>query len=122
MKCSNHPQTDALAVCVHCGAGLCRDCAKKTQSRRTVCSTECAAALIETESALASLRRKTLGGHRLTGYFCLGAAVILGLFAALAGSDGQWGLFLLQSALGLGLGVSGFFYLRLANRNEDSTP
>lgn len=119
MKCSNHPQTDALAVCVHCGIGVCAECARKTPSLRTVCSQECAKALAETESALTSLRRKTLGGHRLTGYFCLGAGVILGLLAALAKSEGQSGLFLLQSALAISLGISGFFYLRLANRNED---
>ena len=119
MKCSNHPQTDALAVCVHCGCGICADCARKTPSLRTVCSDECAKAVAQTESTLASLRRKTLGGHRLTGYFCLGAGVILGLLAVLAKSEGQSGLFLLQSALAVSLAVSGFFYLRLANRNED---
>lgn len=118
MKCSNHPQADALAVCVHCGAGVCADCAQKTPTRRTVCSAECAGALAETESTLAAIRRKTSGGHRLTGYFCAGAALVLGVFAALAALDGQGGVAALQAALALGLAASGYFYLRLANRNE----
>lgn len=28
MKCLNHPEKDAVAVCVACGSGLCPDCRK----------------------------------------------------------------------------------------------
>ena len=118
MKCSNHPQADASAICMHCGAALCAGCADKTPTRRTVCSPGCAQALADNEAALAVIRRKTLGGHRLTGYFCCGAAAVLGVIALLAGLDRQWDLFALQFSLAIGAGVSGFFYLRLAGRDE----
>jgi len=120
MKCAQHPQADAAAICIHCGAGVCGDCIQRTASRRVVCSQACAQGLAEAESTLAMIRRKTQGGHRLTGYFCVGAALALGVFAALAGADGQWGIVLLQSALGLGLGLSGYFYLRLANNHHEA--
>lgn len=118
MKCHTHSQTDAAAICIHCGAGVCADCAQKTPSQRIVCSRQCAKALAETESTLAAIRRKTQGGHKLTGYFCYGAAVIVSVFALLAGLDSQWGIALLQGLLASGLGASGFFYLRLANTSE----
>lgn len=118
MKCATHPQTDANAICIHCGSGVCADCAQRTPGGRTVCSQECAVGLAATESTLAAIRRKTQGGHRLTGYFCGGAAVVLGIFATLAGLDRQWGISLLQWLLTAGLGASGFFYLRLANHHE----
>jgi hypothetical protein len=118
MKCFYHPETDALAICIHCGAGVCTNCARRSAAQRITCSDECAKALSETESVLVNLRLKTLGGHRLTGYFCAGAGLVLGLFAGLSGAEGQWLLFSFQAALALGLLVSGIFYLRLANRNE----
>ena len=118
MKCAKHPQTEAHAICIHCGAGVCADCIARTPSRRIACSPECAKALAEAEAALNAIRRKTLGGHRLTGYFCCGAALILGAFALLTALDRQWAVFALQLPLALGLGISGFFYLRLAGRHE----
>ncbi|MCD6310271.1 MAG: hypothetical protein J7M18_06115 [Candidatus Eremiobacteraeota bacterium] len=33
MKCSNHPEKDAIAVCSFCGRGLCSDCAEEIQGR-----------------------------------------------------------------------------------------
>ena len=95
MKCLQHRLTEAHAIC----------------------SPACAAALAENEHALAALRRKTLGGHRLTGYFCCGAAAVFSAFAVLAALGRQWDLSALQLALAAGLAVSGFFYLRLAGRD-----
>jgi len=89
----------------------------KTPSGRIACSAECAKALAETEDTLALIRRKTLDGHRLTGYFCCGAGAALLALSALAGYNQQWDLLSLQLPIALGLGVSGFFYLQLANRN-----
>jgi len=117
MKCFKHAQIEARAICIHCGIGLCADCAEKTPSGRMACSPECAKALAETESLLTAIRRKTLGGHRLTGYFCCGAGTALLAFSTWAGYNQQWDLLTLQLPLALGLGLSGFFYLRLANRN-----
>jgi hypothetical protein len=74
--------------------------------------------LTEADATLSAIRRKTLGGHRLTGYFCYGAGIVLVMFAVLAGLEQQWPVFILQLLLAIGLGASGYFYLRLSNRNE----
>lgn len=118
MNCYHHPDSQAVGVCVHCGSGLCAECAEKTPSQRLVCSPGCAQSLLENEAILASIRRKTLGGHRLTGYFCCGAAVVLLLFSAFAAGNKQWEMVMLEFPIALGLALSGFFYLRLANRIE----
>lgn len=117
MKCSKHSNADAQAICIYCGVGLCVECAQKKPSGRVVCSAQCAQALAEMEDSLIGLRRKTLGGHRLTGYFCSGVGAGLLVFSALAGYNHQWDLLILQLPIALGLGICGFFYLRLANRN-----
>jgi len=41
MKCVNHPDTDAIALCVSCGVGLCADCRKVVRGA-TFCA-DCAA-------------------------------------------------------------------------------
>ena len=33
MKCLNHPEKDALAMCVSCGVGLCSDCRKESANK-----------------------------------------------------------------------------------------
>jgi len=40
MKCINHPEKDAVAMCVSCGIGLCADC-RKRENGKTYCE-ECA--------------------------------------------------------------------------------
>jgi hypothetical protein len=118
MKCLKHPLIDAVAVCVHCGAAVCLDCVQSSTSHKIVCSEACAKGLAETELTLATIRRKTQGGHQLTGYFCCGVALVLGVFAVLSGVDKQWLVAALQGLLALGLGLTGFFYVRLAKTHE----
>jgi hypothetical protein len=40
MKCINHPEKDAVAMCVSCGVGLCADCRKREPGGATYCE-EC---------------------------------------------------------------------------------
>lgn len=40
MKCVNHPDKDAIGVCVSCGAGICADC-RKSEHGSAYCE-ECA--------------------------------------------------------------------------------
>lgn len=40
MKCANHPDKDAVAICVSCGTGLCTDC--RASGRMTKFCDECA--------------------------------------------------------------------------------
>jgi hypothetical protein len=41
MKCINHPEKDAISVCVSCGVGLCQDCRKVERGGPTFCE-DCA--------------------------------------------------------------------------------
>jgi hypothetical protein len=73
---------------------------------------------MEADATLSAIRQKTLGGHRLTGYFCCGGGMVLAIFAVLAGLEKQWPVFILQLLLAVGLGASGYFYLRLSNHHQ----
>ncbi|HVM59271.1 MAG TPA: hypothetical protein VMV72_00255 [Verrucomicrobiae bacterium] len=42
MKCFTHRDAEAVAVCMHCGKGICTECAGVSESGRQVCSPECA--------------------------------------------------------------------------------
>src|ERR1700680_2383748 len=41
MKCQWHAHAEALAVCVSCGRGVCRDCFRSGVDGCTVCSPQC---------------------------------------------------------------------------------
>ncbi len=41
MKCQRHVHAEALAVCVSCGRGVCRDCFRSGVDGCTVCSPQC---------------------------------------------------------------------------------
>src|SRR5205809_859725 len=45
MRCHQHFDSEAVAVCVSCGRGLCRDCQQPTLDQRMLCGLpQCAAA------------------------------------------------------------------------------
>ena len=41
MICANHPDREAVAKCVECGAFLCRECVEKTKELKETCGTLC---------------------------------------------------------------------------------
>jgi hypothetical protein len=113
MECFHHVNVDALAVCRHCGRGICKECAREGAGGLT-CSEECAA-----EAALAhrvaheagrllaerdAVRAELPGGvRRFLGalLFAVGIPVLV-----LGGVDGRIALAItgaLQASLGLAL-------------------
>jgi hypothetical protein len=42
MKCFGHPGSDALGTCVHCGRGVCGECATPIETAQLSCSSGCA--------------------------------------------------------------------------------
>ncbi len=68
MKCAAH-QAEAIAVCVHCGRGLCADCAKPSATQRLVCSDSCAAALNRADSALELILQKSLQSAQASAFY-----------------------------------------------------
>jgi hypothetical protein len=68
MKCFNH-QTEAVAVCAHCGRALCLDCAKPDVTQRMVCSDNCAAALARGDQAMELILQKNLQNARASAFY-----------------------------------------------------
>ena len=46
MKCFEHPDTDAVGMCKHCGKGICKICAKETEYGIS-CEGECTIQLFQ---------------------------------------------------------------------------
>jgi hypothetical protein len=70
MKCFKHNQTEAIAVCPHCGRALCPECVPTPTSARITCSAECAAALASEGEALQSLLDKSVQSARASAFYC----------------------------------------------------
>lgn len=117
MKCSNHPDAEGSAVCIHCGRALCSACITKSESNRIVCSTACASALLSAEQALDSLRTKSASSYRSNGYFMIAIAVVFVGFTILAYRQYPiLGPFVLPCAAIFA--VTGIVFVRLAKRKE----
>ena len=117
MKCSTHPDSEATAVCIHCGRALCSACITKSKSNRIVCSTTCASALLSAEQAIDSLRTKSASSYRSNGYFMIAIAVVFVVFTMLAYRQYPiLGPFVLPCA-GV-FAVTGVVFIRLAKRKE----
>jgi hypothetical protein len=69
MKCIAH-KSEAVAVCAYCGRAVCADCEKKSASKRTVCSDDCAALLAKSEKALELILQKSLQSAKASAFYC----------------------------------------------------
>ena len=120
MKCYNHKDTEAVAVCVHCGMALCSTCATRSQSGRLVCSPACSAASKQLEDFIASTRNKTTRGARVSSYFCFGLGAVLAFTAVASYFDiHSWPLTIYMGASGIGFILGGVGFNRVANRNTE---
>ena len=88
MKCFKHPKQDAVGSCVTCGKGLCGECYDLTESKKLVCSEECAQS-VATDEKLVTLATTThTKSNRLTSWFLLGSGVV---FLAIAAGEFSFG-------------------------------
>jgi hypothetical protein len=69
VKCAEH-QAEAIGICAYCGRALCAACAKPSESRRLVCSPECAAALARDDQAMQLLLRKATQSAQASAFYC----------------------------------------------------
>jgi hypothetical protein len=65
MKCATH-NAEAIAVCVHCGRGLCSDCPRFPQTSRMACSESCALALARSDQVIDLLLQRSLRAAKVT--------------------------------------------------------
>jgi hypothetical protein len=81
MKCYNHKDSEAVAVCVHCGRAICFSCAKTSASGRFVCSLACATASEQTENFILVTRNKSVRGTYMTACFVIGMGLLFAVTA-----------------------------------------
>ena len=119
MKCFEHNASDAVAVCSHCGKGLCVDCASEPANGRMVCSAACADALGRADAAMQRLFQQGRRNSQASALYCFLGAVLSG-----AGAIVAWYMlpspFLIIFAGGcaLVLLLSGIWYARAAGKTQ----
>ena len=119
MKCYNHDNNDAVAICAHCGKALCRNCTSLISEDKIVCGKECADQVFYEVEMLKTIRKKTLSQNKAGAYamfilaFIFGIAGIIHLFI-----PGFRGLGIILLAIATGSIVSGFIMRRVATKKE----
>ena len=99
MKCFNHRELDAIAVCKHCGRGVCPTCATEVGTA-TACKGRCEADVAAINDLMMRGRtayQKGSATHYKLAVFCGLMGVIMGGFGFMVRSEGSpaWGVFFL---------------------------
>jgi MFS family permease len=122
VKCLNHQNVDAVAVCMGCGMALCPSCARRSPEARFVCSDECATRVSQFLSRAREGFEKTTRSTAVAGWysFAIGAAfLLLGLLMGLVAHDwASASFFLLVGPIGV---VAGIALLVVAKRAPNRT-
>ena len=90
MRCSKHPKTEVIGICMHCGRAVCLDCVATTRSERLTCSQECA------EIIDAVYRRQRVGRAAftwlciITGFVFLAGTIMMPSINEDFPRDGSW--------------------------------
>ena len=118
MKCFKHQESDASAVCIRCGKGVCITCVKQTATNRVVCSAICEAGLAESEQVMQLIKSKTISQNKVSAmiYFLIGSIAVI--FAVLAALIGEWALALWCAPFGIAMIVGGIWSRRVANESR----
>ena len=117
MKCFNHAESDAVAICSYCGKGLCADCACSPEKRRVTCSTRCTEAISRADRAMQTLFQQGRRNAQASAIYCF-----LGTALSAAGALVAWYMlpspFLILFAAGCALVLlfSGIWYARAVGK------
>jgi hypothetical protein len=84
MKCAAH-QSEAVGVCAWCGRAVCGICGKSSESRRLVCSDDCAASLAREARAMDLILRKSIQSARASAFYSFLCAAL-----SAGGAVGAW--------------------------------
>jgi len=118
VNCFKH-STAAVAICAHCGRGLCSDCIQSPTAPRVVCSNDCAVALLRAAQAMQMILQRSAQSARASAFYCY---VTAGLSAAAAVV--AWFmlpspfLILFTAGCALVLLISGLWYGRAAQKQN----
>ena len=117
MKCYNHRDSEAVAICVHCGRAICLSCANPSASGRFVCSSACATSSGQIEDFLATARNKSVQNVHMTAWSMIGMGVIFaGSGVFLQQELRSFPLTVFVGATAIGLIIGGLCYLWIAQR------
>lgn len=109
MKCFNHSDSEAVAVCKACGRAVCPECLQESENG-IACSTECTAVLAEQKKLQAGLAGHLKSLKRmnfLSSVFSIGMGILFLYFSSLG-----FGL-VYDFVLLLGAGFTGYGLLAL---------
>ena len=115
MKCYNHNDAEAVAVCVNCGRALCKSCSISSIGNRLVCSPTCDEARKQTEEFILLMRNRGAHAARVNAYFTYGIGVVFILGAVAFQMDTHsWPLTIFVGAGGIGMLLAGAGFMRVA--------
>jgi len=120
MKCFNHSDGEAVAVCVHCGMALCGTCAVRSKIGTLVCSEICGTASKQLEDFISRTGNMNDRTTRNVAYSYLGfAAVCVPTGIGLYFYSHIWLFTIFLEVVAAGLAVAGVGYMRIAKRDSD---
>ncbi len=115
MKCFNHAEADAVAACVYCGKGLCRECATRQSEKWSVCSEKCLEGAEALEKIVQSVSRDSKAGSRVAGTFLVLSSVVFGGMAVYEAINGHRPeLIILGSAISVTFVMVSYSMLKIA--------
>jgi hypothetical protein len=80
MRCYDHSDHEAIAICMGCGKALCKDCIELNNTDVVVCSEKCGSIVNDQLEMIRKIRKKTLTQNKVSGVFCIIAGIVFGLF------------------------------------------
>lgn len=80
MRCFNHNDKEAIAICINCGKAFCGSCCIQSPTGRIVCSMECQSSIQKTEQTLEIIRKRTSLTGKVSGIFIILAGIVFGFF------------------------------------------
>lgn len=117
MKCFNHSQADAIAVCVNCGKALCSACILKSAGGKLVCSQPCSESITAADLTVSYLRDRTAKGWSLLAYALLFPVSFVFLLVALFSAwEEEWFLAFFLAPIVLILTLAGFWCRNLGKK------
>lgn len=109
MKCFNHNNVDAVAICTSCGKALCSSCLP-IGSPECACSIECADFSRERRRQFALLSRRHRTSLLASEIGCYSLGIIFVVVGLLLGISMTWFIIAWAVPPGIALITMGFFY------------
>ena len=78
MKCYQHNEIEAVAICAYCGRALCRECVPASAPARATCSTQCAESITRESAAIQLLLQRSGQSARASAFYCYLSAALSG--------------------------------------------